>query len=106
MRQVFVIEARDNGLNPRHGPFATFTEAAALLDQLEARGIHAWTETTETSVSSTPSTAVGRAPFADFIRRSEPFNTPNECDHQGGPEVRCSHCCSCTDCAEIRGNDV
>lgn len=71
MRQVFVIEAREDGINPRHGPFDSFTAAAQLLDQLEARGVHAWTETTEVTVQSTPSTAVGRAPFNDFISRAD-----------------------------------
>jgi len=45
----------------------------------------------------------------------EPFNTPQECDHDsslgeeyvdGAWVVMCSRCCPCKDCSDIRVEDM
>ncbi|HEV2122946.1 MAG TPA: hypothetical protein VGW38_09245 [Chloroflexota bacterium] len=70
MTNVFVIEEVGLTDTRSHGPM-TWDQAGQLLDQLESRGITAYTETTEVTVQSTPSTAVGRAPFNEFISRAD-----------------------------------
>ena len=32
----------------------------------------------------------------------EPWNTPEECDHEGAPAGFCSHCCACEECGALR----
>jgi hypothetical protein len=31
-----------------------------------------------------------------------PWCTPDECDHEGTPGDKCSHCCPCWQCSELR----
>lgn len=34
----------------------------------------------------------------------DPWNTPEECDHQGewNMHIGCSHCCPCAECGALR----
>ena len=35
----------------------------------------------------------------------KPWNTPDECDHEG-EKLRCTHCCDCQVCSRIREEEA